>query len=112
MMSYLKREMARMVMSPACGADPISPAGATPPNPLFGIRIETSEFLTKSAEDWSRVRSPGRARRRRRLGYRQNIAWVQIPDPAIYEIAGGFYMHPETLERLKAYLAARNGGQA
>lgn len=53
-------------------------------------------------EDWSRVRSPGRARRRRRRGFRQNIVVPQLPDPQIYKIGHQLIMHPEMARKLRA----------
>lgn len=71
--------------------------------PTFnGMRVVTSLYLTKSVEDWSEVRSPSRARRRRKLGHRQRIRTIHVPDPNVYQMQGSLHMHPETLRALQA----------
>ncbi|MEO0828838.1 MAG: hypothetical protein AAFY03_00055 [Pseudomonadota bacterium] len=76
--------------------------------PKFGsTQITTSEHLTILTEDWSGVRSPSRAERRRKQGHRQNIRTVVTPDPSIYTTpGGGMICHPATLARLSAEIAA------
>ena len=71
---------------------------------MFGtLDIFESDLLTvPGPEDWSRVRSPGRARRRRRRGFRQNIVIPQLPDPKIYEVGQRLIMHPEMARKLRA----------
>lgn len=63
-----------------------------------GIRIIEDWKMTDAVEDWSRVRSPSRAERRRRQGHRQNIRTTLVPKPDAVSIDGGrtFVMHPET----------------
>ena len=67
----------------------------------MGLPVVTNWELTVTVEDWSRVRSPGRARRRAKQGHRQNWTVKRMPDPKIYQIQGRMHMHPHTLDRLK-----------
>lgn len=60
-------------------------------------------------EDWSEVRSPSRARRRRRK-HRQNIRYFNKPDPKLTVIAGRVYTHPETLRALVKTIRDRANG--
>lgn len=62
---------------------------------IIGLRIITDINMTETVEDWSRVRSPGRARRRRKLGYRQNIEWRTVPRKDAFRIGNDLVMHPE-----------------
>ncbi|MEY9198711.1 hypothetical protein ABIA16_003827 [Sinorhizobium fredii] len=66
-----------------------------------GTPIVTSLAMTVPAEDWSRVRSPSRARRRMRQGHRQNVRHYQAPDPRFYMIGGAIHCHPVMLEKLR-----------
>lgn len=63
--------------------------------------ISTDISLTVPFEDWSRVRSPGRARRRQKRGFKQNISYTRAPDPSAYEFNGRIVMHPTVLLRLQ-----------
>jgi len=72
------------------------------------IELRSSTYLTITEEDWSDVRSPGRARRRRRQGHAQRIRFVTLPDPKLYQLQGGIMIgHPKTIERMERELAAR-----
>ena len=64
------------------------------------MKIIESIHMTEPFEDWSRVRSPGRARRRLRLGYRQNIVHRKVPRKDAVSMDGGrtYVMHPETVK--------------
>lgn len=85
--------------------------------PLHGLRVISDIRLTLPFEDWSLVRSKGRARRRRRLGHPQRIRYLQVPDPKLYyladQIAGHaepiIVGHPETIRLLEQRLAERSG---
>lgn len=68
-----------------------------------GVRIIEDINLVDMTEDWSRVRSPGRARRRRRYGYPQNIKIIAVPKEDAYSIDGGrtLIMHPEMARQLR-----------
>lgn len=60
-----------------------------------GLRIIRDINLTDHVEDWSRVRSPGRARRRRKLGHPQNIVYRLVPKKDVFRIGDTLVMHPE-----------------
>lgn len=79
---------------------------AVPPAPRF---IE-SDMMTDRVEDWSRVRSPGRAERRRRQGHRQNIVSVDVPKSDAISLDGGrtYYLHPITAYKLRRQIDAAN----
>lgn len=64
---------------------------------FMGMPIVTNSLLTVPAEDWSRVRSPARARRRMRRGFRQNIRYYDAPTPKAMIIGGVMYVHPDML---------------
>lgn len=73
-------------------------------------QIVESRHMTEAFEDWSRVRSPARAARRLKRGYRQNIVYSRRP--CAKQINGVIYAHPEIVQQLSAALATqekRNG---
>jgi len=72
---------------------------------LGGLDVVTSEFLVDDVEDWSKVRSPGRAERRRRQGHRQNIVIRQVPSRDVYQFEGTLFMHPQMLSELRRQVA-------
>ncbi len=77
------------------------------PATFNGLRIfECPEMVVYVGEDWSRVRSPGRARRRRKK-HPQNIVALYEPDGRylIDERRGAIYCHPAMARKL--YIAAR-----
>lgn len=75
---------------------------------LGGFRIvEDPMLIIPGPEDWSRVRSPSRAVRRRRQGHRQNIRQTVLPDPNFYVIGDTVFCHPAMANRLRAEAAAR-----
>lgn len=82
----------------------LEPAGI-----LAGVRISTNINLTVPYEDWSRVRSPSRAIRRMKRGFRQNIVHRRRPDPRLFRIGDMVIMHPETLTALRAEVERSNG---
>lgn len=65
-----------------------------------GMPINTSLLLTVPHEDWSDVRSPARARRRMKRGYKQRVRYLQVPDPKVFVIAGTIHGHPETIKAM------------
>jgi hypothetical protein len=73
---------------------------------MGGVRIIEDATLVCRVEDWSRVRSPSRAARRRRQGHPQNIRTVEAPSADAITMDGGrsFIMHPETARRLYAMI--------
>jgi len=76
---------------------------------LSGARIIESLHMTETVEDWSRVRSPSRAARRLRQGYRQNIRVLQLPRKEAISTDGGrtLIMHPELARQLREKLTER-----
>jgi hypothetical protein len=68
-------------------------------NPFSSMGIVESLHATEAYEDWSRVRSPARARRRLKRGFRQNI--VHMRKPAAFRINGVIYAHPEIIRALR-----------
>lgn len=81
--------------------DAISPI---PPRLKF---ISNPSLTIGPFEDWSLVRSPGRAARRRKQGHLQRITSYYLPDPKLYQIGDTIVGHPETLRHLEAKLEAR-----
>jgi hypothetical protein len=75
----------------------------------YGLTTVTMPRIVETVdavrEDWSRVRSPSRAERRRRQGHPQNIVLV----PMSYEDirTGTIYAHPLYVAELRQHLAAR-----
>lgn len=65
-----------------------------------GMPVRTSIFLTVPFEDWSGVRSPGRARRRMKRGHRQRIKYLQLPDPKVFVANGVIHGHPDTIKKM------------
>lgn len=76
-----------------------------------GITIVERLDMVDLVEDWSRVRSPGRARRRRRK-HPQNIRTIAVPKREAIAIDGGrtLIMHPEMARQLRAQIQERIPG--
>lgn len=73
-----------------------------------GMRIIEDRSLVDTVEDWSQVRSPSRARRRRKLGHPQRIVFRQVPKEEVYVIEGRtMVMHPETARKLRGLVTER-----
>ena len=60
-------------------------------------RIRESRLLVDYVEDWSDVRSPSRAARRRKQGHPQNIRVVAVPKQEGYQIGNYIFVHPDAL---------------
>lgn len=76
---------------------------------IQGIQIIESPYLTELIEDWSRVRSPSRAIRRRKRGFKQNIEYRQVPSPnACVMSSGKIIMHPDTARKVYEQLEEEN----
>lgn len=74
------------------------------PNTFNGFAIfENLEMVVCVGEDWSKVRSPGRARRRRKK-HRQNIVLRYEPSPELLvdQQRRAIYCHPVMAARLRA----------
>lgn len=75
------------------------------------MQIRESLLMTDTVEDWSGVRSPSRAIRRRRRGFRQNIKVKHVPKSDGFVIDGVVYVHPVTLALARAQLRIAEGKQ-
>lgn len=73
---------------------------------LAGMPIIETLAMVDRVEDWSGVRSPGRARRRRLLGYPQKIKVFDKPKTEAVQMGGRLYMHPMFAAELRRQLAA------
>lgn len=73
--------------------------------------IVIDRSLTVMTEDWSQVRSPSRAARRRRMGHPQRIRFVQKPSNEVYQMGGKLIMHPDVMARVKAQIGEAVGKQ-
>ena len=71
--------------------------------PFVGDHFVESLDMVDYIEDWSRVRSPSRAIRRRRQGHRQNIVTRAVAKTEAITLDGcrTFYIHPETARWLR-----------
>lgn len=67
--------------------------------------IESVHLVDGPFEDWSRVRSLGRAKRRRRK-YAQNITIYYTPKPGLLRTSDTIYGHPATIAKLRARIAS------
>lgn len=85
---------------------------------MFGINtfsgfaiIEVATMVKYAGEDWSKVRSPARARRRRKK-HRQNITTLYEPDGQflVDQKASRIYCHPMMAKALMA--RAQQSGRA
>jgi hypothetical protein len=66
-----------------------------------GFRVITSDLMVIGPiEDWSEVRSPSRAARRRKQGHRQRIKYVYLPDPNLRRMGDTLVGHPVTVAKL------------
>lgn len=65
-----------------------------------GLKVVVSEHLLGMKEDWSKVRSPSRAKRRLKQGHRQNIKYFPI-EFGPYLFRDCFLVGPNTYLRLK-----------
>lgn len=72
-----------------------------------GIRLVSDPLLVDVIEDWSEVRSPSRAARRRRQGHPQRIRYREIPKPEFYHLPGQnmIVAHPTTIDKIHTRLA-------
>jgi hypothetical protein len=81
------------------------------PDPVPGeLKIIESDYLTIGPfEDWSRVRSPARARRRR-FRHRQNIRLYHLPNPQLMRMGDTLVGHPATVAKLRAATPTQKEG--
>lgn len=69
-----------------------------------GLRVVANPNMTIVVEDWSRVRSPSRAKRRMKRGFAQNVVRRVEPDPTVVKMGNTLVMHPDTMRALRAKL--------
>lgn len=72
----------------------------------FGVRIIESVEAYEPFEDWSRVRSPSRAARRRRQGHPQNIV-IRHKPIAMEHIDGTLIVHPAIADQMRREISAK-----
>jgi hypothetical protein len=70
------------------------------------MRIIESVEAYEPVEDWSHVRSPSRAERRRRQGHRQNIV-IRHKPIALQHADGYFIVHPAIADQLRREIRAK-----
>jgi hypothetical protein len=65
--------------------------------------------LVDYVEDWSKVRSPSRARRRIKRGIRKSLPMKAIPSKTVYSIDNSrmLVMHPEVARAMERHIAAQ-----
>ena len=70
--------------------------------PVLGVRVLESEHMTEVIEDWTNVRSPGRARRRMRQGHKQRVEHHTVPRRDVVSIDGGrtLICHPALMREI------------
>jgi hypothetical protein len=72
-----------------------------------GLRIIEDASLVDLVEDWSQVRSPARARRRRaKYPQRIRVYYKPKPDVFVIEAQGVMVMHPEIAKELRRKMSA------
>ena len=71
-------------------------------------RIIESDAMVDIVEDWSKCRSPSRAKRREKRGprFRQRVIRVYVPKKESLMIGGNLYMHPVTAMEMRRKLTA------
>jgi hypothetical protein len=80
---------------------------------IRGMELVSSVHMTRTEEDWSKVRSPGRAARRLRQGHRQNIRVLEVPRMDFISLDGKKLIgHPEAIKALNAQIAREIDAQA
>jgi hypothetical protein len=68
--------------------------------------IEDHNLVVADGEDWSQVRSPARARRRRKRGFPQRIRTRYKPDTKVYRVGSNLVMHPVVADALRRQIVA------
>lgn len=76
---------------------------------LAGIRVITNDSIGDPYEDWSGVRSPGRARRRRAKGHPQRIVVRYRSNGQFYHdrLHNAIVCHPADYVRIQQTVAVR-----
>jgi hypothetical protein len=72
-------------------------------NMFNGLRvISDAKMVEDSGErSWARVRSHGRAKRRLKRGYRQNIDIIWVPKKEFLRFGDAIVGHPAMIQKLK-----------
>lgn len=91
-----------MTTAPDMPLDPLAFHPGRPPVEVQGYKLILDPTLVDHHEDWSKVRSPGRAKRRERRGHRQRIRRWTTPMMDVKAFAPGpraqfppqMFMHP------------------
>lgn len=65
----------------------------------FDIIVD-DEKMTRLVEDWSDVRSPSRAKRRMKRGFRQRVIYKKVPKTDVYQVGNSLIMHSEIKKEL------------
>lgn len=69
-----------------------------PENPYtyLGLKIYVdNNAMSISQEDWSKSRSPSRAKRRLKRGFKQHVIYRKVPDPRIIRFEDKLFMHSD-----------------
>lgn len=75
---------------------------------LMGLNILINdEVMSDTVEDWSNVRSPSRAKRRMKRGFRQRVFYKKVPKKEILNFNGNLLMHSSMLSELKRKMNER-----
>jgi hypothetical protein len=76
---------------------------------IGGLRIVTSDVVGDAYEDWSAVRSPSRARRRRAQGHPQQIVTRYRANGTCYHdrIHNAIICHPHDYAKIAAAVSVR-----
>ncbi len=78
----------------------------TAPGTYLGLKIVIDdELMSEWYEDWSDVRSPGRAVRRRKRGFKQRIVHRKRPKQEFIKFGNTIIMHSERLKILEKKMA-------
>jgi len=73
----------------------------------FGLQIIEDRHMVDIVEDWSDVRSPSRAARRRKRGFPQRIRIMEVPKKEAYRMGNKVVMHPVRAMELRRQIANR-----
>lgn len=74
-----------------------------------GIQIVTDRNMVERVEDWSEVRSPSRAERRRRRGFPQRIKVAVKPSNKVITIGNRAIMHPDMYAEFRRRMERPDG---
>lgn len=75
----------------------------------FGLTVRLDPTMTKTVQDWSRVRSPSRALRRLRQGKRKHLIPSRtVPMDVAYQLGNMLVMHPDRWEQMSAHIEKAN----